>query len=160
MIYRNITEYPMKSLPLLTLMILLAACQQSAIKPQTDNSALARSLLEADQAFAALFEASDPKTAFAEYLAPDAIMIPRSGEPRPGYAQAVASFGDNPGFELLWQPQMAEVAAAGDMGWTWGRYQVRVENAQVSSGKYVNIWKMQPDGRWKVRLDLGNEEPQ
>lgn len=150
----------MKHLPLVLLMVLFTACQQSAPGTQTDNSDLTRSLLEADQAFAAMSEASDPKTAFAEYLAPDAIMIPRSGEPRQGYAQAIAGFADNPGFELLWQPQMAEVAAAGDMGWTWGHYQVRVENEQVSNGKYVNIWKMQPDGRWKVRLDLGNEEPQ
>ena len=149
-----------KSLPLLLLLILLSACQQAGIKTQTDNTALTRALLEADRAFAALSEATDPKTAFAEYLAPDAIMIPRQGDPKQGYTQAIASFGDDPEFELLWQPQLAEVASSGDMGWTWGRYQVRVEDAQVSSGKYVNIWKMQADGRWKVRLDLGNQEPQ
>ncbi len=121
---------------------------------------LAAELLETDRAFAALSEQADPKQAFAAYLAPDAIMLPRSGEPVQGFDQAVASFGETPGFRLLWQPQLAEVSTGGDMGWSWGLYQVLVEGKQVSSGKYVNIWVRQPDGTWKVRLDMGNQEPQ
>jgi ketosteroid isomerase-like protein len=116
-------------------------------------------LLQADQDFARLSRESDPKSAFSAYLAPNAIMLPRSGDPIEGFDNAVASFGDPPGFDLLWQPQLAEVAASGEMGWTWGTYQVVIDGQQVSSGKYVNIWMLQPDGSWKVRLDMGNQEP-
>ncbi len=45
------------------------------------------------------------------------------------------------------------------MGWTWGVYQIIVDGKQVSNGKYVNIWTLQPDGSWKVRMDMGNQEP-
>jgi len=116
-------------------------------------------LLQADKDFALLSERTDPKTAFAAYLAPDAMMIPRHGDPIVGFDNAIASFGEEQGYELLWQPQLAEVTGSGEMGWTWGLYQVIVEGEQVSSGKYVNIWVKQPDGNWKVRMDMGNQEP-
>jgi ketosteroid isomerase-like protein len=149
----------MKTVTTLFLSTVLVACQSTNTESIIDIAALTRSLLETDQAFAVLSEESGPKTAFAAFLAPDAIMIPREGDPKEGYAQAISSFGDDPGYDLLWQPQMAEVAGSGDMGWTWGYYQVEVDGTQISSGKYINIWKMQPDGKWKVRLDMGNSEP-
>jgi ketosteroid isomerase-like protein len=139
-------------------LLLITACEV-AIEHQ-DAQPLADELLAADKAFADLSQRTDPKQAFAAYLAPNAIMIPRAGDPITGFDRAIASFGDTPGFELLWQPQQAEVASSGDMGWTWGRYQVLVDGTQVSNGKYVNIWVRPEGGEWKVRLDMGNQEPE
>jgi ketosteroid isomerase-like protein len=116
-------------------------------------------LLQADRDFARLSEELDPKRAFAAYLAPNVILLSRAGSPVEGYDNALASFGEEPGFALLWQPQLAEVAASGEMGWTWGTYQVIVDGRQVSSGKYVNIWALQADGSWKVRMDMGSQDP-
>jgi ketosteroid isomerase-like protein len=28
-----------------------------------------------------------------------------------------------------------------------------------ATGKYLNVWKKQPDGSWKVLVDIGNEDP-
>ena len=138
------------------LMLLCALAAHAADEAAADPAA---ELLAADRAFAELSAATDPKTAFDAWLAPDAIMLPRRGEPVRGHAAAIASFGEAAGYALHWQPQFAEVAASGDLGWTWGRYQVRVDGEETARGKYVNIWKRQPDGRWKVRMDLGNQEP-
>ena len=118
-----------------------------------------QALLQTDRDFARLSESSGAKTAFAAYLAPDVIMLPRGGNPINGYDNAIASFDDEAGFELLWQPQLAEVAASGEMGWTWGTYQVIVDGKPLSKGTYVNIWTLQADGNWKVRMDMGNQEP-
>lgn len=137
-------------------LLAFAACDRGA--RHIDTEVLAAELLQVDKDFAALSEQSDPKQAFAAYLAPNAIMLPRTGDPVNGYENAIASFGEKPGFELFWQPQFAEVAASGDLGWTWGTYQVQVDGAQAANGKYVNIWTRQPDGAWKVRLDMGNQE--
>jgi len=123
------------------------------------QSQWAMELLQADREFASLSESTDPKTAFSAYLAPNALMLPRSGEPLNGFDASIASFGEEPGFSLHWQPQLAEVAISGEMGWTWGTYQVLVDGTQMSNGKYVNIWTRQADGRWKVRMDMGNQEP-
>ncbi len=146
------------ALLLISMVVVLSACESRTQPP--DRAALAQELLQADRDFAALSERSDPKQAFAAYLAPDAMLIGRSGDPVEGYEAALASFGDADRFELLWQPQFAEVAEAADMGWTWGRYQLLSEGELVYAGKYVNIWKRQPDGSWKVRVDMGNQEPQ
>ena len=146
-----------KSTFILTL-ILLTACEADI--QSNDTNAMAAELLQADRDFAALSQNTDPKQAFANYLAANAIMLPRAGDPIEGYEAALASFGEEAGFDLHWQPQFAEVAESGDMGWTWGRYQLLVEGEQLYSGKYVNIWTRQPDGSWQVRLDLGNQEPE
>ena len=103
-----------------------------------------------------------PKNAFANYIAPDGMLLPRSSDGAiEGYESVIAVFGDDgdPGYKLLWQPQFAEVANSGDMGWTWGQYQVVVDSQDVDTGKYVNVWKKQSDGSWKVRVDIGNQRP-
>ena len=148
----------MKTILMFVFTFSLAACDAGG--PAPDRARLAEELLRADREFAALSEQSGPKQAFAAYLAPDAMLIGRAGDPVEGYEQALASFGDADRFELHWQPQFAEVAQAADMGWTWGRYQLLAEGKLVYSGKYVNIWLRQPDGSWKVRVDMGNQDPQ
>ncbi len=140
-------------------LVLLTTCQAT---PVINIAAETEALMAADTAFAALSEATTPKNAFANFLAPDAMMLPRSSQGIiEGYDRAVAMFGDDgdPGYQLLWQPQFGEVASSGDMGWTWGQYQVVVDGENVDTGKYVNIWKKQADDSWKVRVDIGNQRP-
>jgi ketosteroid isomerase-like protein len=65
-----------------------------------------------------------------------------------------------PEYGLTWEPQYAEIAASGELGWTWGIYEASFDTGEdeptTSSGKYLNIWRMQNDGSWKVRVDMGN----
>jgi hypothetical protein len=35
-----------------------------------------------------------------------------------GDQYAIATYGEQSGFDLLWHPQLAEVAIAGEIGWT------------------------------------------
>jgi len=143
----------------LTVSLLLAACRSV---PIIDLDTETRALRAADEAFAALSESQSPKVAFSTYLTADAIMLPRATEGAiEGYDAAMEMFGDggDVGYQLLWQPQFAEVSDGGDMGWTWGQYQVIVGGLEAGTGKYVNIWKKQPDGTWKLRADIGNERP-
>lgn len=140
--------------------VVLTACQGH---PVIDTEAEAETLIAADRAFAELSEMSNPKAAFAAYMAPNGLMLPRASQGAiEGLENVVAAFGTepDPGYDLLWQPQYAEVAAAGDMGWTWGQYQVLVDGVEISSGKYVNVWQKQADGTWKVRADIGNQRPE
>lgn len=150
----------MHTIRALTILALLFLTACKAEIELADNSALSAELLQADRDFAALSENTNPKQAFAAYLSSNAMLIGRSGDPIVGYDAAIASFGDAVGLDLHWQPQFAEVATAGDMGWTWGRYQLLMNDEPLYSGKYVNIWTRQTDGSWKVRLDVGNQEPE
>ena len=56
---------------------------------------------------------------------------------------------------IRWQPLHAEVAASGDLGYTWGV----AESAATQDGPfkpygiYVTIWKRQAGGKWKFVYD-------
>jgi ketosteroid isomerase-like protein len=67
---------------------------------------------------------------------------------------------DDPSFSLTWEPRRADIAASGDLGWTTGSYVSRGVGAdgtpRQAQGRYVTIWRKQPDGAWKVVMDLGN----
>lgn len=133
----------------------LAACAHAPV----DRTAEAEKLLDADRAFAALSASTDTARAFAAYMAPDGMQLSAQGEPVRGADMIVARIRAEPPSRLLWTPRFAEVAAAADMGWTWGDWQAfdpAAPDQPVASGRYVNIWLRQPDGSWKVRVDIGN----
>ena len=64
---------------------------------------------------------------------------------------------------LAWQPVFADIAAAGDMGYTFGPWEfkrnIRDQKA-VAFGHFATVWKKQADGNWKFAIDLGISHPQ
>ena len=51
----------------------------------------------------------------------------------------------------------AQVAAAGDVGYTTGAFGLQA-NGQTEKGKYVTVWKKQTDGSWKIAEDIFNTD--
>lgn len=121
----------------------------------------ADALLRTDQAFAAMALKTNAADAFREFLAPEGIQLPPSGAPVLGREAVAARM--NIDLVLSWKPMHAEVAQSGDLGWSWGNYEIHDrENPggpALASGRYVNIWRRQPDGHWKVIADIGNQAP-
>lgn len=147
--------------PLALVCLLLASCTKSAEKePEPEGLPDASSLLETDRAFAKMSADSGSVAAFSAYLANDAIQMPSGTSPIVGRDSIVASMVADPGVMLLWEPKHAEVARSGELGWTWGVYQVKFKTDEgeemTSSGKYVNVWRKQDDDSWKVIVDMGN----
>ena len=131
--------------------LLLGACQAM---PQPDPGDT-RKLLDTDIAFAAKSAESGADEAFFAYMSETGIQLPPSGDPIQGRAAIRENMSGH--YRLVWQPQFAEVSLAGDLGWTWGEWQRLDSNGRQSAhGRYVNIWKKQADGNWRVRLDMGN----
>jgi ketosteroid isomerase-like protein len=131
----------------------LAAAQEPGAGQTGRQKALA-SLIEAERSFSRLAEAKGIREAFLTCLAPDAVVFrPGPVEARPVYEKMDPA---NPAV-LTWEPEVAEVAASGELGYTSGPYQVRPgRGAEPSAfGHYVSVWKKQPDGVWKVLLDIG-----
>jgi ketosteroid isomerase-like protein len=112
-------------------------------------------LMEADRQFA---QSAPDVDLFMSYWAPDATAY-LSGRPavrgtdaiRKAFAEPIAA----PGASLVWRPERADVSAAGDLGYTVGSYEMTV-NGVTDSGKYLTVWKKQPEGTWKVIEDIGN----
>lgn len=67
------------------------------------------------------------------------------------------------GTSLTWTPVKADMAASGDLGYTYGNYVFKHKDKTgkqiIDHGKYTSIWKKQKDGLWKVVVDIGNLSP-
>src|SRR4030095_6707625 len=64
---------------------------------------------------------------------------------------------------LAWQPAFAQIAEAGDLGFTTGPWEFKndINDAKPAGyGHFVTVWKKQTDGSWKFLADLGISHPQ
>ncbi len=121
---------------------------------QDERGQALASLVEAERAFARTSEEKGIREAFLTWLAPDSVVFrPGPVAGRPVYEKTDPA---NPTL-LTWGPEFADIAASGEVGYTTGPYEVRPRRSAEPSGfgHYISIWKTQPDGSWKVFLDIG-----
>ena len=63
-----------------------------------------------------------------------------------------------PGFALTFGPTKIEVAKSGDLAYDLGTFELKTNDAQgnvnTEVGKYVVVWKKQPDKQWKAIIDM------
>lgn len=143
-------------------LLLLATSPHALSAQEVDQQAEAASLMEVDRAMAEAYStSSSPLDAvFAHWtddamvLAPDAPMARGKEASRAVFAELEAM----PGYSLSWTPTTADVS--GDLGYTIGTYHMEVRNSEdrlvAIDGKYMTVWKKQPDGTWKVAVDMFN----
>jgi ketosteroid isomerase-like protein len=119
-------------------------------------------LVEADRRFAA----SVRRNGLAGWItgfAPTGRMIAagKSHVGHEGIRRAMLPVFADTAFTITWDPNYAEVAASGDMGYTVGRYErtSRVGGETVvDSGAYLTVWRRQEDGSWRVKADIGKPD--
>lgn len=67
-----------------------------------------------------------------------------------------------PGFAMSGQPLKVEVSRAGDLAYVQGTYSQTVNDTAgkpvTDNGKYVVVYKKQPDNKWKLVIDIGNSD--
>jgi len=102
--------------------------------------------------------------AFASWFADDAVTLSNGRAPVVGKAAIAADTTWSPAdYQLTWTPEGGRMSPAGDMGFTWGHYEGHFKkpdgSAGVTTGRYMTVWKKQPNGSWKVALDASNNEP-
>jgi ketosteroid isomerase-like protein len=104
--------------------------------------------------------------AFALWAAPDAVMLGNGAAPVVGRVaiEKAANWLPN-NYQLTWTPTDAMMGPSGDMGYTWGHFEGRSKDANgnpvETSGRYMTIWRKEPDGSWKFVMDAGaNDAPQ
>lgn len=102
--------------------------------------------------------------AFADWFADDGVTLGNGAAPVMGkFAIATSTTWSPKDYQLIWTPTDAVMGPSGDMGYTWGHYEGHSKDAAgnpiTTSGRYITIWRKQPDGTWKVVLDAGANEP-
>lgn len=138
--------------------LLAGALAASQASPSVD---LAR-MVAAERGFAAATRELGVRDGFLTFFMDDAIDIAPSGgtlalvkarerlRSQPPAALPLAR-------RLVWEPRWGAISAAGDLGWLTGPYTMRDARGLEADrhGAYFSIWKRQPDGTYKVRLDIG-----
>ena len=61
------------------------------------------------------------------------------------------------------QRQSAQVAKSGELGYLYGTYQLSIKDpkggpAITDTGKVLEVWKKQSDGKWKCIVDTYNSD--
>ena len=117
------------------------------------------SLLKADNDFAALSAEKGLRDAYLENIDSNGVLLRPNQLPIAGADAVDFIIGiKDTGYTMMWKPSNAMVAASGDMGFTYGVYEIKSSLIDTSLyGTYVSIWKKQSDGKWKFVLQSNNE---
>jgi ketosteroid isomerase-like protein len=123
-------------------------------------------LINADKNFSDFSLKNGFANAFIAYTDEDVIKMANNNYPIIGKKDLVVKFSKIAASNhnvLTWSPVKAGIAQSGDLGYTFGNYQLKVKQETgkdtIYYGNYVSIWKKQKDGSWKYILDGGNATP-
>ena len=99
------------------------------------------------------------------YYSEDAVLMPPnapSAKTRETIRSAWKDMLTTPGAAIRWKATKVEVAKSGDLAYVSGTYEETMTDATGKPvndhGKYVEIFKKQADGTWKVVADIWNSD--
>jgi ketosteroid isomerase-like protein len=130
------------------------------VRPQTNDATLDQ-MVQTERRFAARALVVGWKQAFLEYFADDAV-----GFDAERVAPAKELVGRQPDpardSKLMWEPRYGDIASSGDLGYLTGPVRRIVpgrNGGQPFHSLYASVWKRQPDGAFKVIMDMGVPTP-
>lgn len=138
----------------------------SCARQQAPDLEGARTSLREAAAQYALAGTAKNEEAFYAFYASDAVAYPPGAATVSGLPALTAFLGavfKDPGFAVSFQPAAVDVSADGSMGTTLAIADITTTGPD---GKLVtehirdyHVWRRQPDGSWKLAIDIWNAEP-
>lgn len=115
-------------------------------------------MVAAERAFAADASARNTRDAFLAAYADDGVAF----APGPVNAQRLWQSRSVNKNRLEWTPEIAEIAASGELGYTSGPWRFTEAGADKPNayGHFFSIWRKGADGKWKLLLDHGVSHPE
>ena len=97
------------------------------------------------------------REAFLAHLHPQSVMF------NPGPVNGIELYTGRPArpVQLAWAPEVVDVAASGDFGYSTGPHQFRrtPEGEVLRQGYFCSVWVRSASEPWKVLIDLGTSQP-
>ncbi len=131
--------------------------RQAKAGPQIDVKAETNQLLVRERQFSNASANRGAQKAFDDYAADDVRLFRNDKQPLLGKALADAAL---PASTVVWtwEPAFADVSQSGDLGYTYGTYQLTKNDATLKTeksetGNYYRLWKKQRN-TWRVVADL------
>jgi len=147
------------ALLLLGLSIFFSSCQTPvATGLSSEDEAAIRAVLEK-----AMEIPEEDLTAYVNtYYATDATVLPPNMPAVTGQAAIVAAFKGLPAKEDF-RAEILQIDGRDGLAYVRGTYSMNIrlpgaETPMHDSGKYIEIWKKQADGGWKVYIDIFNSD--
>jgi len=137
---------------------ILLSCNHNESTSQSMNEEYKNQIRETEFAFAKLAKEKGLKTAFVAYAAEDAVL--KRGERLIEGKEAIEEYYANQTLQnvrLKWKPEFIDVAASGDLGYTYGPFTFHAADSTgkeiQSEGIFHTVWKRQPNGEWRYVWD-------
>ena len=135
----------------LTAVFILVSC-----KPETNVADAKKEIEEADARQVQAFQTKDITGLTANY-SEDAVILPQNGPMVSGSENINAFFQEMSGMTSDFTFSMNIFDASGDLAYEVGTYSGKFGGME-DKGKYVTVWKRQPDGTWKIAADIFNTD--
>jgi uncharacterized protein (TIGR02246 family) len=131
-----------------------------------DTAHEAQLLLDIDRAWAQAAAAGTEPDSILSFWADDARVV-MAAEPvhqgRAAIREMLSGMLAIPGFHVTWTPEGATVSQSGDLAYTFGTNEFTVPDStgalMTTKGRYITVWRKEPDGRWRCVMDYANPAP-
>src|SRR6185312_11661024 len=146
-----------RNIPVFALLLIMTlsffSCEERKEPPQQSST---HEILNADISFSDMSRQIGMKKAFLQYIDNEGVLLRPDHFPIVG-ADAIdyISVLSDTAYKLSWAPTHAEIAKSGELGYTYGVYQLELKDTTLK-GTYVNIWKKENDGEWKFVVNSNN----
>ncbi len=143
-------------------LVALVGCRQAPPATMGLSAADEAAIRQAvDEALAIANAATPDMDAYARaYYAPDALVLAPNMAAVRGHEAIAQLMKSYPISDF--KAELVELEGLGDMAWARGTYSMTLAppNAEPMSdtGKYIEIWKRQADGSWRVVRDIFNSD--
>ena len=111
-------------------------------------------MVDTERAFAKMASDATIRDAFLEYFADQSVNF----NPDPGPARErlrVTPDAFPAGMRLVWEPRLGDISSSGDLGYLTGPATTDLPGQPTRHGSYFSVWKKQPNGSYRVILDVG-----
>lgn len=155
------------SLGVLALTLSMTACKKEAAvpAPAPDTQADSQAIRDGETAWSRDWQTKDVNK-ITSYYAPDAALLLANMPVMTGMDAIKAGVEEmfkDPHLSLTFSPTVVVVAKAGDVAYTQGVYTMtysapKTGHILIEKGKYVTVYRKQPDGSWKAEEDSANAD--
>ena len=127
---------------------------------RVDVAAARESLLRTERAFATASSEQGAVGALLLFAASDVRVFRHDKMPFVGRKSAVTAMAPL-SREWTWTPAFADVSISGDLGYSYGTYELREKTGNrslVETGNYLRVWK-KVSGAWAMVIDVADPQP-
>jgi len=143
----------------------IVACTQQPAEPPDTRAADEAAIRSAVKEWSAAAAAKDAAR-FASFYTEDGVIMLEDSPDIRGMAairEGLAGMMQDPNFALSFAADTVTVARAGDLAYEMGTFSMTMSGPDGTPapehGHYLVVWRKQPDGAWKVAVDIPVSDP-